>query len=234
MFTKKLTTIISTAVLIVAVLCILIWHDKIQIALAYGWDSFPTHSPQKDCSWTKDTFYKSGISFFLQSCRGSNIPWSYSEDSQGEILRTNEESRLLTFKVYEKEESRTPLAIMDEWYAKLSPDQKKLCSVQPVDEPVEYFKDGSQSTIERPHPTAHKTRYGIAITPQVIQDVSNKFGGLPTGTKYDFLCGPDVGSKFISYPPYFEFDDRSPSKYLFVGTLGNDDSVLVDLNSIRF
>jgi hypothetical protein len=232
--TRISLTIVAGVALAFALLGVLIWRNEIQIGLTYGWDTFPTHAPQKTCSWTKETFDKSGISFFLQSCPGPNTPWLYSEDSQGEILRTDEESQLLTFKVLKKPDSETPLAVVDEWFAKLSPEQKALCSVQSVDEPVEYLKDGSQSTIERPHPTAHKTRYRIAITPKIVQDVGNKFGGLPTGTKYDFLCGPDVGSKFTSYPPYFEFDDRSPSKYLFVGSLGNDDSILIDLNSIRF
>ena len=231
---KSFVSISFGAVLAIALLCALIWHSEIVIGLTYGWDAFPTHAPQKNCSWTKKTFDKGGISFFLQSCPGPNTPWLYSERSQGEILRTNDGSQLSTFRLFEKQESQTPLNVVNQWFARLSPEQQKSCSVQPADEPVEYLKDGSQSTIERPHRTTHKTRYRIAITAEVIQDVSNEFDGLPTGTKYDFLCGPDVGSKFTSYPPYFEFDDRSPSKYLFVSSLGNDDSILVDLNSIRF
>jgi hypothetical protein len=233
--TKKLAVITTVVILALAVLGVYRWGDDIRLGLTYGWDNLPTHEPLKGCSWVKKTFQKSGITFFLQDCGSSNsLMWSYSEDSEGRVLRTNDLHSLLTMQVFTKRSPQSPLAIMEDWFSKLTPEEQKKCEIQSVDTPIEYLPNGSRSDFETPHPTPHKIRYKIDMKPEVIKDIDNKSDGVPSGTQYDFLCGPDVGAHFTSSPPYFEFDDRSPSKYLFVGSLGNDDSVLVDLNSIGF
>jgi hypothetical protein len=76
-------------------------------------------------------------------------------------------------------------------------------------------------------------RYEIDIKSEIAKGIVIKYGGLPSGQQYDYLCGDIVGSQFGSSNPYFEFDNRNADKYLFIGSLGNDGSVLIDLNSIR-
>ena len=171
----------------------------------------------------------------MQTCKAQNsLSWTYSEDSEGRIIRTNDLSSRFTMETFTKEESQSPLDVMTERFAKLTSKQQNNCQIQSADEPIEYLRDGTRSSFESPHPTPHKTRYKIDIKPDIAQGIVDKYGGLPSGQQYDYLCGNVVGSQFTSMKPYFEFDDRNPDKYLFVGTLGNDGSVLIDLNSIRF
>ena len=135
---------------------------------------------------------------------------------------------------FSKQASQSPLEIMTEQLAKLTPEQQKTCQIQPADVQIDHSSNGASSEIEMPHPTPHKTRYKIDVKPEIVQEIVSKYEGMPDSQKYDYLCGKVVGSPFAASTPYFEFDDRSPNKYLFVGSLGNDGSVLIDLNSIRF
>ena len=82
-----------------------------------------------------------------------------------------------------------------------------------------------------PHPTPHKTQLDIYLrkSTQNIIEANDGIGD----PKYDFLCGHSLGSYLEARPPYLEFDDRSPDKYLFVSSRGQDDPP-IDLNSLRF
>ena len=82
-----------------------------------------------------------------------------------------------------------------------------------------------------PHPTPHKTRLNIYLRKSTQNIIETNDGiGDP---KYNFLCGNLMGSYLKSRPPYLEFDDRTPDKYLFVSSRGSDDPP-IDLNSLRF
>jgi hypothetical protein len=118
-----------------------------------------------------------------------------------------------------------------EWYAKLTPDEQKVCKIQDADEPVGHFSDEKIRWTENPHPMPHKTRYKIDITPEVSQKIMQN--SEPADPRYDYICGHLVGTTSTGHPPYFEFDDRNPSKYHLVGTYGQE-GPLVDLNSIQF
>ena len=82
-----------------------------------------------------------------------------------------------------------------------------------------------------PHPTPHKTRLNIYLrkSTQNIIEANDGIGD----PKYNFLCGNVMGSYLELRPPYLEFDDRTPDKYLFVSSRGQDDPP-IDLNSLRF
>jgi hypothetical protein len=82
-----------------------------------------------------------------------------------------------------------------------------------------------------PHPTPHKIRLNIYLR-QSTQNIIEANDGIGD-PKYNFLCGNLMGSYLESRPPYLEFDDRAPDKYLFVSSRGSDDPPM-DLNSLRF
>ena len=75
-------------------------------------------------------------------------------------------------------------------------------------------------------------RYKIAVNQKLFDAIYAKHGDA-VGSSYDYLCGHLVGAQCAARSPYFEFDDRSPRKYLFVGSLGADDPP-IDLNSMQF
>src|SRR5262249_9105783 len=110
--TKKYTITISTAVLASVLLILYLQRDEISLGLSYGWDNPPTHVAAEGCSWKRESFQKSGISFFLQSCPGVKPPLTYSEDSAGRILRTSELASGFMMESRTKQESRSPLDIM--------------------------------------------------------------------------------------------------------------------------
>lgn len=233
--TKCLIPIMVTLTFLIMIsLSVYYLRNNIRIGLIYGWDNFPTHSTIKGCSWEKRSFQKSGISFFLQTCNGTKPIFTYSEDSEGKILINSENASRFVMRVFNTESVQNPYDIMQGWFAKLTPEQQKKCEIKTADLPINYLPNGKRLDFESPHPTLHKTRYKIDIKEEIVKEILDKYNGLPDGQEYNYLCGNVVGSPFVSSTPYFEFDDRSPKKYLFVGSLGNDGSVLIDLNSIRF
>jgi hypothetical protein len=232
---KNFVIVIIVTVVTVTLLITYRWQDNIRLGLTYGWDNLPTHASLETCTWERKTFQQSGISFYLQTCKTKNpLSWTYSEDSGGKIVRTNDLSSRFTMEAFTKQQSQSPLDIVTEQFAKLTSEQQKTCQIQSADEPIEYLPNGTQSSFESPHLTPHKTRYEIGVKPEIAQRIVDKYDGLPSDQQCDYLCGKVVGSQFRSSTPYLEFDDRSPGKYLLVGSLGNDGSVLIDLNSIRF
>jgi hypothetical protein len=158
---------------------------------------------------------------------------SYSENFQGNIIENNLLSSTTSKPIvlYAKDPTQTPLqTIQTVWFSKLDPTQQSNCSIQDANHPVD-----PKNYYEEPHPTARKTRYEIAPKPATIQSIiAASEGDLPQNSNYDYLCGSIVGSSFESSPPYFEFDDRDPSKYLFIQSFGNGGGPPIDLNSISF
>jgi hypothetical protein len=158
-------------------------------------------------------------------------------DALGEIdgVRQLDGSVGFSIKVLEKDSNQSPRDIIEKYYAEITPDQQKACEIQNEDEPLEYFSDGAlagQPMNEAdPHPTPHKTRLIIYLRKSTQDTIMANDGiGDP---KYNFLCGRVMGSYLESRPPYLEFDDRTPDKYLFVSARGQDDPP-IDLNSLRF
>jgi hypothetical protein len=136
-----------------------------------------------------------------------------------------------TLQLFTKYSSESPLDILKEWYAKLTSDEQTNCEIQSADEPIDRFSDGRVDWTENPHPISHKTRYKIDIKPEIAKKIMRN--SEPADPKYDYMCGQLVGTTFGSHPPYFEFDDRDPSKYLLIGAYGQE-GPLIDLNSIQF
>jgi len=206
-------------------------HEQLNLVLTYGTTELPTHKADEGCTWIKRTFSKKKISLFEQNCPTPAYAstWTYYEDADGRIMSLNSRDGrdFPTIQLFTKEKGADPLDVVKkEWYSKLTPEQQKACEIQNAD------RDSTLS--EAPRKTAHKTRYEIDLKPEVSKEIVDKFQGLPSGREYDFLCGDVVGTYFYSAPPYFEFDDRSPDKYLFVRSFGNDGGPLIDLNSIQF
>ncbi len=140
-----------------------------------------------------------------------------------------------SIQVLAKDPSQSPHDIIKQYYAELTPEQQKNCEIQNEDEPLEYFSDGAlagQPMNEAdPHPTPHKIRLNIYLrkSTQNIIEANDGIGD----PKYNFLCGNLMGSYLEARPPYLEFDDRRPDKYLLVGTYGLE-APPIDLNSLRF
>jgi hypothetical protein len=180
------------------------WRDNIRFGIVYGWDNLPTHSAFKGCSWERKVFQKSGISFYVQNSKTSDPPsWTYSEDSDAKIVRTNGLGSRFTMETFAKQESQGPLDVMNEAFSKLTPDQQKTCQIQSADEPIEYFPNGARSNFESPHPTPYKTRYEIAVKPEIVKGIADKYSGLPDTQQYDYLCGKTVGAPFAASTLYF-------------------------------
>ena len=203
--------------------------------LASGPDDRPTYDPGEDCHWVKTNFPKAGLTAFIDDCT-SGIPMSF-RDALGEIdgVRQLDGGVGFSIKVFKKDPKQSPSDIIEKYYALLAPDQRKACEIQNEDEPLEYFSDGALAGHPMnegdPHPTPHKTRLNIYLrkSTQNIIEANDGIGD----PKYNFLCGNLMGSYLEARPPYLEFDDRTPDKYLFVSSRGQDDPP-IDLNSLRF
>ena len=143
---------------------------------------------------------------------------------------------VFTIQVLSKDLNQKPSDVVNNYYSQLTPDQKRKCRIQGVDQPIEYFSDGALAgqpiNLEDPHPTQHKTRLGIRLKTDIMNKILDEDGPI-SGPPYDFLCGRIMGATFGTRPPYLEFDDRTPDKYLLVGSRGVDDPP-IDLNSLQF
>ncbi len=199
----------------------------------YGTEGFPSYAPDKGCVWFRQSFAEMGVSFFKEDCQNHGFPNYdfpiYTETSSSQIVRSSDLTHdVLTMEIFGKNATSTPTIIMNQWYAKLTPQQKNDCSIQNADNST------SSPFAEPPLPTSHKTRLKIDIKPEIVQTIFQENGGLPGGSQYDYLCGSIVGSAFRFPAPYFEFDDRSPTKYLKIDNLPQDNSLGIDLDTISF
>ena len=202
--------------------------------LAYSLGDWPTHDAAADSSWVKETFSK--ITLFEQGCPDLPAEWQLSESLDGSTLATKESSYGYSFKLqlFAKNAAQKPSDIMKVWYAKLTPEQQQKCAIQNADEPVDHLSDSKLLWTENPHRVPHKARYKIDIRPDILKQIENKYNGDPgDAPDRDYMCGHIVGTTWSGHPRYFEFDDRSPDKYLLVGTYGLEGPP-IDLNSIRF
>jgi hypothetical protein len=230
----------AVPLLLVLILGAYIWPSNIQNLLTYGWSDWPTHEPPSaSCPWKREVFKNAGLSAFIANCvdkRAYDPTTGYAmsfSDAENELIgkwAANSDYKF-TIQVFSKSAMAQPADIVKEWYAKLTPDQQKVCTIQNADEPVDHFSNGTVHWTEDPHPEAHKTRYKIDVKPEISQHIMQT--SEPADPRNDYMCGHLVGSTFSSHPPYFEFDDRNPDKYLLIGTYGQE-GPLVDLNSIRF
>jgi hypothetical protein len=116
---------------------------------------------------------------------------------------------------------------LNEWYAKLTPEQQKNCEIQNADTQLDEYTEAEAN------PTPHKIRYEIQIRKEILNKIFSEHDGIPSGQEYDYICGSLVGSRFTTHPHTFEFDDRSPDKYLNIGSYAQDVPP-IDLDSIRF
>jgi hypothetical protein len=232
---KRAAIFLFIGVLLVAgLISALYFRDDIHNLLAYNQGDQPTHDAAADCSWIKKTFSK--LTLFEQGCPSVPPEWQLSESQGGSVLTTSETKYGYSFKlqIFEKDAAQKPSDVMQEWYAKLTPEQQQKCSIQNADEPVDHFSNGKLLWTENPHPMPHKTRYKVAIRPELIKQIWDEYGGDPgDAPDRDYLCGRIVGTTWSGHPPYFEFDDRSPDKYLLVGSYGLE-GPQIDLNSLRF
>lgn len=194
----------------------------------------PFHKPLgNNCNWVRREFPISRISFYEEKCPSSaaELP-TYFEGGDGKIMGTNPSfiggKPYLVMEVLSKNPNQTPPQIMEQWLNKLNAKQKNDCSIQDANRIQDQYSG------EAPYKVDHKERYEIYPKSELIKSIIDKLDGLPGDSAYDYLCGKEVGSGFEFSSPYFEFDDRSPSKYLFVHLSWNDQGPNIDLNTIRF
>lgn len=182
----------------------------------------------------RKSFVNQKIKAFVQKCGSLN----------GIMVFSNKDNKIIgewpgnslfqfTIQLLEKDPTKEPAAIVTEEFAKLAIAEREKCTIQNADVPLQYFSDGRPMWTEYPHPTPHKTRYKIVPKQEIIQEIINKFDGIPSDPNFDYICGSKYGSHFTANAPYFEFDDRNAAQYLLVGTYGQD-TPSIDLNSIRF
>ena len=154
---------------LILITCTYLWRGDLQNLFAYGWGDWPTHEAYGGCNWVKKTFSK--IILFEQDCSDPSLNSPLSENNDGTVIRTQPTKYGYVFKLqlFTKASTESPLDVVNKWYAKLTPDEQKVCSIQKTDEPVEYFNDGRVHWTENPHPMPHKTRYKIDIKPEISQ-----------------------------------------------------------------
>jgi len=232
---KRRALVVVIGLLCVGLISAFNFRDNIHNLLAYGAGDWPTYEPGKNCKWVKTKFEKAGLTAYVEDCTSSNV--MTFNDASGKVEGTWQGNTNVgfTIQVLAKDPGQSPRDIIEKYYARLAPDQQKACEIQNEDQPLEYFSGGAlagQPMNEAdPRPTPHKTRFKIDLTKNTADIIeSNDALGDP---KYDFLCGHVMGSHLESRPPYLEFDDRTPEKYLFVSARGQDDPP-IDLNSLRF
>lgn len=212
-----------------------LWQDNIRIILTDQSGDLPTYKAEKGCNWVKRSFLKNGVTAFEQNCPDYKDRMIYSEDQENRIIgtvTTNPDYRF-TIQLFTIENIQQHLDVVKEWYAKLTPEQQDMCEIKNADLAMVYFPNGEPISPGKPHPTPDKIRYQISPKNETIQNMLNKYQGLYGAPEFDYICGHIVGSRLTSPPPYFEFDDRSPEKYLFIGSYGQD-GPSIDLNSIKF
>src|SRR5271166_3056603 len=233
---KRATLLVVFGFLLAAALISAFYfRDDIHSILAYGPGDRPTYEPGKDCKWVKTDFKKARLTAYVDDCTNSNV--MTFNDVSGKVEGTWQGNTNVAFmiQVLSKDPSQAPLEIIEKYYAQLTPDQQKACEIQNEDQPLEYFSSGAlagQPMNEAdPHPTPHKIRLNIYLrkSTQNIIEANDGIGD----PKYNFLCGNLMGSYLEARPPYLEFDDRTPDKYLFVSSRGADNPP-IDLNSVRF
>ena len=210
-------------------------RDDIHNPLADTQGDRPTYEPGKNCKWVKTNFQKAGLIAFVDDCTKRNV--MTFNDASGKVEGTwqGNTNVAFTIQVLPKTPNQSPRDVIEKYYEQLTPDQQKACEIQNEDQPLEYFSGGALAGQPMnqgdPHPTPHKTRLNIYLrkSTQNIIEANDGIGD----PKYNFLCGNVMGSYLESRPPYLEFDDRTPDKYLFVSSRGQDDPP-IDLNSLRF
>jgi hypothetical protein len=234
---KRRALVVVIGLLCVGLISAFNFRDNIHNLLAYGTGDWPTYEPGKNCKWVKTNFQKAGLTAFIDDCTdGETMSF---DDSSGKVegIWHGNTNVAFSIQVLAKDSKQSPRDIIEQYYAGLTPQQQKNCEIQNEDEPLEYFSDGElagQPMNEADtHPTPHKTRFKIDLKSEVVKAIENKFDGLPEDQAYDFLCGHERGSQIEVRPAYLEFDDRTPDKYLFVSSRGQDDPP-IDLNSLRF
>ena len=231
---KNRKLLYSAIVILALLICGYIWQKDIKDLLTYGFGDKPTHELTGSCDWEKKVFSK--ITLFEQDCTDPSLESPLFENNDGTILETKKTEYGYSFRIQlsAKDPSREPLDVVNEWYAKLRSEKKQKGEVQNADEPLQYFHDGRLMWTEDPHPAPHKIRYKIDVKAEIMQQILHEYSGDPGGGEgRDYICGSLVGTTWGGHPPYFEFDDRSPDKYLFIGSYGFE-GPLIDLNSIRF
>jgi hypothetical protein len=234
----------GNAILLAAILLVLVvlvgwvWHihNNSTVQSTYWYDS-PSHALTDACSWTHTSFEQAKITAFIETCPPSVRFQMLFSDSNGVVIGkwTSNPDFEFTIKRFDKDTARAPLDVVQDWYAKLTPEQQKVCSIQDADRPIRYLKDGTPIVWEEPHPTEHKTRYKINVRPEVYQAIWDEYEGDPGGSpERDYMCGHEVGNPWGGRSPYFEFDDRSPGNYVQVGAYGEGDEPFIDLNTLQF
>ena len=154
-------------------------------------------------------------------------------------LLTSETKYGYSFKLqdFRKRCSQKPFDVMQEWYAKLTPEQQtkvfgfKTLMNRSIISPTANYLRG-----RKPASDAAQDTVKIAIRPELIKQIWDEYGGDPgdgTGDR-ELSCAAILsGTTWSGHPPYFEFDDRTPDKYLLVGSYGHEGPP-IDLNSLRF
>lgn len=204
-------------------LMLYIFVPKIRLSVTYGYANIPSTPAAEGCKWIRRSFPTVGISFFDQSC--SKKIWSY-QSAGNTINRVTGARAVKTFTLFSKPKEESPIDVVNSWFEKLSQEQKQRCEVFQV--PMDKSDTHNSAQLR------FKSRFKIDIKKSIVDQATQNGEHMPLTDELDFACGADIGSNFNASRPYFEFDSRSPAKYLLVSSLGNDGSVVVDLDTIRF
>lgn len=140
---KRAILLVVVGVLLIAgLISAFYFSDDIHTLPAYNQGDQPTHDAAADCSWIKKTFSK--ITLFEQGCPDVPPEWQLHDSQSGSVLTTSETKYGYSFKlqIFGKDAAQKPLDVMQEWYAKLTPEQQQKCSAQDADEPVDHLPDG--------------------------------------------------------------------------------------------
>ena len=180
-------------------------------------------SPSRGCQWEKLDFPKNKISLYFQNC--PNSPTKVFETKQGSIgLQISKNSTVdSAIEIFDKKVKETPDSILKKMFSKLNPEQQKICTTKEIITPLD------QSNINQPYVVPHKIRYQIVPNEEWFKTNQGK----NMSSTEEFPCGKG-NSAIDARGNYYEFDDRSASRYIKINLLNNDEGPAIDLNTIRF
>lgn len=192
-----------------------------------------TNTPLGECRLIKKSFSIKDFSFNEIGCNSKTYqdPRYYREDSNGNVqmLRKDDNTQVLVIEILDKEASKEPFELLREsYFNKLNQRQTEQCEIREIGTTKE---NTMRKDLKK---DIHKTRYEIVPKKEVVKILIDKYDGLAPNSEQDYICGKLVGSPLDVSSPYFEFDDRSPSKYLFIHLTWNDDGPNIDLSSFKF
>jgi len=172
------------------------------------------------CKWDWYTGPKSGISLWRALCKEGDTLIEENPSTGGIAFKDTKSGQYLSDFItpYTNEYNKSPIDIVNEkgWVSNLSKEYQNKCHAEQI---------VGVDTYKIPD---HKTRYKITLSESDWEKWNKDFGtDIPPDP-----CG-DFGEGASEMNGYFEFDDRSPYRFIFLSFVMSDPDYF-DFETIQF